>query len=484
MNGTDLIAILPFLVLAGAVVAVMLVAAFYRDHRVVAALSLLGVVLSFAALGPAAAVAPRQVTPLFVIDGYALFFVGLIFAATIGVLLLSHGYLDRRAGPQEEFYLLVLLATLGAIALVASSHFASFFVGLETLSIALLGLIAYPRDRAKPIEASIKYLILAGVSSAFLLFGMALIYARLGTMEFSRIAALLHVISETSPDIYWLTGLAMIVTGLGFKLSIVPFHMWAPDVYEGAPAPVTAFIAVVSKGAVFALLLRYFLTADAYRFGSVLIMISVIATASMIAGNLLALLQSNVKRILAYSSIAHLGYLLVAFLAGGALAVEAVSYYLVAYFVMTLGAFGIVTVLSVSGDGAEVDALDDYRGLLWRRPWLGGVFTAMLLSLAGIPLTVGFMAKFYALTAGIGAATWPAVFALVVGSVIGLFYYLRIIVVMAMPVAEDIVIGPDVVPWAGGATLAILTLLLIWLGVYPSPLISLIRLAALQVGNG
>ena len=192
MNGTDLIAILPFLVVGGTVTIVMLGIAFYRNHRLTAFLSLLGLTLSLLAIGPASYAAPRQVTPLFVIDGYALFYMGLIFAASIAVLLLSYGYLAARREPPEEFYLLVLVATLGAIALVASDHFASFFLGLETLSISLLGLIAYPRDHEKPIEAGIKYLILAGVSSALLLFGMALVYARLGTLEFARIAALLN----------------------------------------------------------------------------------------------------------------------------------------------------------------------------------------------------------------------------------------------------------------------------------------------------
>jgi NADH-quinone oxidoreductase subunit N len=481
MRGAEFTAILPFLVLAATIVAVMLAIAVRRRHALAFGLSLAGTVLSFAALLPAGNIAPRHVTPLFVIDGYALFYMGLILAATAAVLALSYGYLEKRRGPQEEYYLLILLATLGAMALVASDHFASFFVGLETLSISLLGLIAYPRDRERPVEAGIKYLILAGVSSAILLFGMALVYARLGTLSFGRIAVLLHRIAEAPPDIYWLTGLAMIVAGIGFKLSLVPFHMWAPDVYEGAPAPVTGFIAVVSKGAVFALLLRYYSEAGAYGFPSALVMINVLAIASILIGNLLALLQSNVKRILAYSSIAHLGYLLVAFLAGGALAVEAVTYYLVAYFVMTLGAFGIVTVLSEAGGEADLDDLEGYRALLWRRSWLGGAFTAMLLSLAGIPLTVGFMAKFYAVQAGIGAAMWPAVFALVVGSVIGLFYYLRIIVVMSSPVAEAAPPDRSVVPLAGGSALVALMLLLIWLGVYPSPIISLIRATALHV---
>lgn len=481
MDGVDFIAVLPFLVMACTVVAVMLVVAFRRKHALIAILSVLGLALSFAALGPAASVVPRQVTPLFVVDGYALFYMGLIFAAGIAVLLLSYGYLSGRSEPQEEYYLLTLLATLGAAAVVASNHFASFFLGLETLSISLLGLIAYPRSRAQPIEAGIKYLILAGASSAFLLFGMALVYARLGTLEFARIAALLSSISEMPPDIYWLTGLAFIVTGIGFKLSVVPFHMWAPDVYEGAPAPVTAFIAVVSKGAMFALLLRYFLATNAYRFDSALMMIEVIAIASMIVGNLLALLQNNVKRILAYSSIAHLGYLLVALLAGGSLAIEAVSYYLVAYFVMTLGAFGVITLLSASDEQNDFDSLDDYRALFWQRPWLAGSFTAMLLALAGIPLTVGFFAKFYSIAAGISAAMWPAVIALVVGSIIGLFYYLRIIVMLYAPVVEVAATRGRVAQQAGSATIAVLVLLLVWLGIYPTTIVHLIQITAAQV---
>jgi len=480
MNGSDLTAILPLIVLSGAIVTVMLAIASYRNHRITALLSVLGLILCLIAIWPASTVASRRVTPLLVIDRYALFYMGLIFAASIAVLLLSYGYLAARRERPEEFYLLVLVATLGAAALVASDHFASFFLGLETLSISLLGLIAYPRDHEKPIEAGVKYLILAGISSAFLLFGMALVYARLGSMEFTRIAALLAV-KDDPPDLYWLTGLALIFTGIGFKLSVVPFHMWAPDVYEGAPAPVAAFVAVVSKGAMFALLLRYFVTTNADVFGPVPMMVEIVAVASILVGNLLALLQNNIKRILAYSSIAHLGYLLVAFLAGGALRIEAVTYYLVAYTVMTVGAFGIITVLSTSSAVAEVEDLDAYRGLIWRRPWLGGSFAAMLLSLAGIPLTMGFIGKFYAIAGGVSASLWPAVIALIVGSVIGLFYYLRVIVAICTPACEGPAAYAGAVPMIGGATLAALTLMLIGLGVYPTPLVHLIQLTAAQM---
>lgn len=485
MTGSDLLAILPFLVLAAAAVAVMLLIAVRRDHRLIVLASAAAFVLPLAALAVSGAQAPRAVTPLFVIDGFALFYLGLVLAAGLAVVLLSYGYFDGHDDlPREEYYLLLLLATLGAAALVASSHFASFFLGLETLSISLLGLIAYPREHERSVEAGIKYLILSGASSAFLLFGIALVYDDLGTMSFPAIGAFLRE-QDGVRDIYWLTGLAMILTGIGFKLSLVPFHMWAPDVYEGAPAPVAGFVAVVSKSAVFALLLRYFMVAGGYSSGPVLLALMVVAILSMIVGNLLALLQANVKRILAYSSIAHLGYVLVAFLAGGAFAVEAVTYYLVAYAVTTLGAFGVVTLLSQPGAEHDSESLAEYRGLFWSRPWLAGVFTAMLLSLAGIPLTMGFIAKFYAMAAGIGADLLAPVIALILGSVIGLYYYLRIIIVMYMSApASAAARAPLILPWSGSGVLATLVALLIWLGVYPSPLIVVIRMTAERLAAG
>jgi len=286
-------------------------------------------------------------------------------------------------------------------------------------------MIAYLKERRQSIEAGIKYLVLAAASSAFLLFGMALVYAELGTMEFSRIFV---ASTATSDPVLLLPGIVLIVTGIGFKLAVVPFHLWTPDVYEGAPAPVTAFIATVSKVAIFGLLLRLFSHSDVHQSGAIFVVFVIIAVASMLAGNLLALWQTNVKRILAYSSIAHFGYMLVAFVAGGTMAVEAVTFYLVAYTVTTLGAFGVVTVLSESG--RDADTLDDYGGLFWRRPLMAGIFTVMLLSLAGIPATMGFLAKFYVLAAGASVMQWSLIIILVMTSTIGLFYYLRILVAL------------------------------------------------------
>ena len=474
MAPEDFIALLPLLVTALSSLGVLLLAAFHRDHRFVAVVTSLGLAVAFFTLPVAAGVAPRQVTPLLRIDAYALFYAGLILAASLAVTILSYGYLEKQEGQREEFYALLLFATLGAMTLAAASHFAAFFLGLELLSVSLYVLIAYVRTDGRPLEAGIKYLILSGTSSAFLLFGMALIYFQSGTMEFTRTAALAGTAAFPSTV---LVGLMLILTGVGFKLALVPFHMWAPDVYQGAPAPVTAFVATVSKGAMVALLLRYFVEIAAFRSEMLWWAMAGIAVLSMFAGNLLALLQDNIKRLLAYSSIAHLGYLLVAFLAAGPLAAEAVTFYLTAYFVTTLGAFGVVSVLSKPG--SEAEALDDYRSLFWNRPWLAGVFTIMLLSLAGIPLTAGFIGKFYVIAAGVESSLWVLIVLLVGNSVIGLFYYLRVIVIMAADGRRgvrpaDTTRAPQV-SYADGLVLAALSGFLLWLGLYPAPLIRLVQ---------
>jgi NADH-quinone oxidoreductase subunit N len=332
-------------------------------------------------------------------------------------------------------------------------------------------MISYIYVRRLSVEAGIKYLVLAAVSAAFLLFGMALVYMAAGTMEFGRLASLINA-GNLSRELM-LPGIALIITGFGFKLALVPFHFWTPDVYQGAPAPVAAYVATVSKGAMFALLLRFIGTSAANAYTAVPAIFTIIAISSMFAGNILALLQNNVKRILAYSSIAHLGYILVAFLAGGQLGALAVTFYLVAYFVTILGAFGVVTVLSSGNRDAE--NLEDYRGLFWRRPALATVFTVMLLSLAGIPITAGFIGKFYTLTAGASSSIWALLIIVVITSAIGLFYYLRLIVVLygdgsSTAPAANYSLAP-----LANIVLGLLTAVLLLFGVFPAPLLNLIR---------
>ncbi len=469
MDTADILALLPLLLIAGTSVVVMLSIAFRRSHPLAAGLTLAGLAAAFISISAATPLVPRQVTSLLIVDRYALFYMGLIIASAATVSLLSYRYFENRSGYREELYLLMLIATLGCAVLVASSHFVSFVLGLEILSVSLYAMIAYLKDGKLALEAGIKYLILASASAAFLLFGMALIYADAGTMEFSSISKL----SVSGPEVTMLlAGIVLTVIGIGFKLGVVPFHLWTPDVYQGAPAPVTAFVATTSKTAIVALLLRYFYLAGALHYRALFLVFSVIAIASMCVGNLLALQQTNVKRILAYSSIAHFGYILVAFLAGAMMAIEAVSFYLVAYAVTTLAAFGVVTVLS--GPERDADELEDYRGLFWRQPVLASVFTAALLSLAGIPATMGFLGKFYVLAAGAAAAAWSLIIILVVTSIGGLFYYLRIVVALYSTPAEPAA-SVQTVPRGGAFLLAVLAILLIWFGIYPTPLLNLIR---------
>ncbi|HPS03179.1 MAG TPA: NADH-quinone oxidoreductase subunit NuoN, partial [Candidatus Sumerlaeota bacterium] len=474
-----------FLVLAPSIlvsltaVLAMLWIAFRRQHTPVVLLTVAGLVLSLVVFSLTLGHYPVFISSLFLFDPFAAFYFALIGNAAIAVALFSYGYLDRASERPEEFYVLLLLATVGAALLTASCHFVSFFLSLEVLSVALYGMLAYTRQRERSIEAGLKYLILAATSTAFLLFGIALVYLRVGSLDFYAIAK--PLVENASRDLLLLAGLGLILVGFGFKLGMVPFHLWTADVYEGAPAPATAFIATVSKASVFALLLR-FSARFSGDFPDVLFQIlSVIAILSMFVGNLLALRQENLKRLLAYSSIAHLGYMMVAFLAGGKEGPVAVSFYLVVYTVTTLGAFGTVAYLS-SAD-RDADSLADYRGLVWRRPWLAVGLMGMLFSLAGIPLTGGFIGKLWVLSSAVESSLWPLLLILILNSAIGLYYYLRVVVAMLKsPEAEG---AEAVLPFptpagrekalAAAAVLLLLLATLVWLGVYPAPLIEFFR---------
>jgi len=497
VTAADLQALLPQIALGAAAVAVLTAIAIRRHHLTTLMLTVAGWGTAFGALFAAYGSGSSQVTELLVVNLHTLFYTGLLILAGLAVTLLSAPYIEGRALPVEEYYLLVLLATLGACVLVAADHFVSLFLGLETLSVSLYALIAYLRGGKPAIEAGIKYLILAAVSSAILLFGMALIYARLGIMSITALAAtpVAQAAGGTGADPAFLAGLGLLFVGVGFKLAVVPFHMWTPDVYEGAPAPIAAFVATVSKGAMLALIVRFAAAINLYEQGSLLWLISLSAVASMLVGNLVALRQENVKRMLAYSSIAHLGYLLVALLAGGERGAESVAFYLVAYFVTTLGAFGVIAVLSTTT--REFEMLEDFRGLGRRHPWMAGVLTVMLFSLGGIPLTAGFVGKYLVLATGVESALWWPVVILILGSVVGIVYYLRVIVAMWVWVIESGTKPPTSDPSAPVAPirpadserseptagvlgslarlmLAVLTLALLGLGIWPGALMRLI----------
>jgi NADH-quinone oxidoreductase subunit N len=424
MDLNDLVNLMPLLIIASAPVIIMLFVTIVRNFRLIYLFTML---MYMAAFGSLFFITPYQnFENLIVIDSYGILFLGIIYITAILITVLSYEYLRIQAGEREEYFIIMLVAVLGASVLVLSEHFISFFLGLETLSISLYILIAYLKWRDYCIEAGVKFLVIASLSTAFLLFGMGLIYAETGTMIFGDILKNAGEQGMDSPIL--LTGLILMLAGIGFKLALVPFHMWTPDIYQGAPAPVTTFIATISKGAVLALALRLFFAIRGYEYRSLIIVISVISIISMFTGNFLALRQKSVKRLLAYSSIAQLGYLVITLLTGTDDGIRAAVFYLAAYMITTTGAFGMISILSVCE--RDADNIEDMKGLFWNNPLISVALVLSMLSLAGLPLTAGFISKFYLVVAGVKSGLWLLAFSLIVNSAISLYYYLRVIMIM------------------------------------------------------
>ncbi|WP_433691178.1 NADH-quinone oxidoreductase subunit NuoN [Kosakonia cowanii] len=474
-----LIALLPLLIVGLTVVVVMLSIAWRRNHFFNATLSVVGLNVALLSLWLVGHAGAMDVTPLMRVDGYAMLYTGLVLLASLATCTFAYPWLEGYSDNKEEFYLLVLIAALGGILLANANHMASLFLGIELISLPLFGLVGYAFRQKRSLEASIKYTILSAAASSFLLFGIALVYAQSGDLSFVAIGKNLGEGVLHEPLL--LAGLGLMIVGLGFKLSLVPFHLWTPDVYQGAPAPVSTFLATASKIAIFGVLMRLFLYAPVGNSEAVRVVLGVIAFVSIIFGNLMALSQTNIKRLLGYSSIAHLGYLMVALIAlrGGQMSMESVGVYLAGYLFSSLGAFGVVSLMSSPYRGPDAESLYSYRGLFWHRPILSAVMTVMMLSLAGIPMTLGFIGKFYILAVGVQANLWWLTGAVVVGSAIGLYYYLRVAVSLYLNAPQQL--NRDAPSnWAysaGGIVVLISALLVLVLGIYPQPLISIVQLA-------
>jgi len=467
MSETDFLSLTPFLIIAMAPIIIMIVISIFRNYEVVYGFSVLTFIASIASIFYILPVIPHSIAPLFIIDNFSLFFLGIIFFSGLLVTFLSYDYIKHLQGIREEYYIILFTSTLGAALLAVANHFILFFLGIETLTLSLYILIAFEKSKDRSVEAGIKYLILASVSSAFLLFGMGLMYVTFGTMEFSAIvSAMSHLVKLPPLFIY---GFGMMLVGIGFKLALVPFHMWTPDVYQGAPAPVSSYIATVSKGAVMAVFIRFFFNIKGFDNPSIFIIISGIAILSMFVGNLLAIRQNNIKRLLAYSSIANMGYLIIILLTGSDKGIQSAIFYLITYFITTIGAFGVISLLSTKE--VEAEKIEDYKGLFWKRPWIAFVFTLCLLSLAGIPVTAGFIAKFYLIYEGMKAGLLILIFSMIINSVIGLYYYLRVITTMFSAAGTNTL--PSV-SFIGKLTLTIITIGILLFGLYPGWLIDFI----------
>lgn len=488
LNLENLHALLPLLITVFTTVFVMLAIAIRRNHWWNATVTVIGLNAALLSVGFVffaqylfpdtfpKGLLQQTFTPLFVVDGFSLFFTGLMLIAALGASTLSHAYIESSNRNREELYLLITIATAGGIVLTMANHMASLFIGLEMMSIALYGMVAYTYDRARSLEASIKYMILSATASAIMLFGIALLYAQFGSLSFAHIGANIG----HQPSLLVMVGGMLLMIGLFFKLSLAPFHLWTPDVYEGAPAPVGAFLATAAKVAVFAVLARFlvvesrdFLLSDTFRLS-----IITIACLSMLVGNLLALMQNNIKRMLGYSSIAHFGYLLAMLIFGGMeLGIPGFAIYLSVYVITALTAFGVVALMSTANSERDADTLMDYRGLFWRRPFLASIFTLSLFSLAGIPLTAGFIGKFYVILAlvGNGVEGWLSLIFVVLGSSIGIYFYLRTIISLFLAKKNMQKFDAEL-NWGertGGVMVLIAVLLVLFIGIYPTPLIEL-----------
>ncbi|HEX16145.1 MAG: NADH-quinone oxidoreductase subunit N [Deltaproteobacteria bacterium] len=362
------------------------------------------------------------------VDLFSLFFKVLFLVIGFLVVLLSLDYTAREGIAFGEYYALLLIASAGMMLMASSANLVALFLGLEIMSIAIYALAGIMRDDARSVEAAFKYFLLGAFASGFLLYGMALTYATTGTLHLRAIADKLASNAAFRSMPLMIVGLGLLVVGFGFKLALVPFHMWTPDVYEGAPTSITAFMATGVKAAAFAGMLRVFFTALPALEGHWRELLWVLAVATMTLGNLVALRQEDVKRMLAYSSIAHAGYMLVGFVAGGELGRAGILFYLFAYAFMNIGAFAVVALLGRKG--APNTLLDDYAGVGFKHPLLAVAMAVFLFSLAGVPPTAGFMAKFYVFSAAVKAGYyWLAVLG-VLNSAVAAYYYLRVMVYM------------------------------------------------------
>ena len=400
---------------------------------------------------------------LYTIDNFGTFFKGLALIVAVLVTLLSLRYVEREGIVKGEYYALLLFGVLGMMIMVSSTHFVTIFIGLELMSIAIYILCGLLSGNPRSAEASLKYFLLGAFATAFLLYGIALIYATTGLLDVRDIANYLASSNFRLTPLFMI-GLAMLVVGFGFKTAAVPFHMWTPDVYEGAPTSITAFMATGIKAAAFGAFLRVFYTAFIPLLGAWSGMLWLIAAATMTVGNITALVQDDVKRMLAYSSIAHAGYILIAFVVGDGFSAVGILFYILVYTFMNIGAFTVVILLGQKDQHRT--GIEHYAGLAARHPLIALAMTIFLLSLAGIPPLAGFMGKFYVLSAAIQAKYyWLAVIG-VLNSVVAVYYYLRVVMYMYFREPAGEMGRPDFSP-AYAVVIAISVWALFHMGIFP-----------------
>lgn len=406
---------------------------------------------------------------MYIIDDFSIFFKQLFLIAGILVSMAATLYVKKIGSNYGEFFVMMVFATLGMMVLASAGDFVTLYLGLELMTISFYILTGYKRDDAKSVEAGVKYLILGAMSSAILLYGMSLVYGITGTTVIAEVAQKLSG-GAMSPAL--ILGIVFLVAGFGFKISAVPFQMWSPDVYEGAPTPVTAYLAVGSKAAAFATLIRVFMIAFPGYAVQWKPLFAVLAAITIVIGNLVAIPQTNIKRMLAYSSIAQAGYIMTGVVAANELGVKGVAFYGMLYVFATIGAFTVVMNFSASTGSDEIR---DYGGLAQRSPLMAAVLTVCLLSMAGIPPLAGFAGKFYLFSAIVKDHLWLVILGLVM-SMASVYYYLSVVKAMYM---NDPVDNTPITVQAGARFTLLATMLItVYLGIYPEPLSQLANVAA------
>ena len=431
-------------------------------------ISLIGILIAFFYTLPLMSSVSSGFGGMFTSDGYALFFKITFMIIAFLTVLISMGYAHREEIDFGEYYALILFATLGMMLMAAGTHLIIIFLGLETMSISIYILAGMMREDRKSVESALKYFLLGAFATGFLLYGIALLYGATGSLYLKDIAA--YISSKNllrNPML--LMSLVFLTIGFGFKIASVPFHMWTPDVYEWAPTSITAFMATGVKAAGFSALVRVFFSAlPAFRPDWTSIM-WVIALATMTLGNIVAISQTNIKRMLAYSSIAHAGYILVAFVAGNDLGTSGILFYLMAYAFMNLGAFTVVILLGKKGE--ENTLINDYARIGFKHPLLAAAMTIFLLSMAGIPPLGGFMAKFYVFSAAVKEKFyWLAILG-VLNSAISVYYYLRVTVLMYFRESEREITGLQFSP-ASVLALILAVIGTLYMGIFPANVLS------------
>jgi NADH-quinone oxidoreductase subunit N len=433
---TDVLPLLPEIFLLAAVSLILLIDLFLSDEQrfityILTLIALLG--CGWLTLTTVTGIPTYAMHGMFIDDLLSDTLKLMLYFVVAVVLVYSRSYIHARGMFQGEFFVLVLFATLGMMVMISASSMLTLYMGLELMSLSLYALVALQRDSAVSSEAAMKYFVLGALASGMLLYGMSMIYGATGSLDITRIATVLQ--AGVANNTVLVFGLVFIVAGLAFKLGAAPFHMWLPDVYHGAPTAVTLFIATATKIAAFAFVLRILAQGLQSMSPDWQQMMIIMAVLSMAIGNITAIAQTNFKRMLAYSTISHMGFLLLGLLAGDINGYSAAMFYIVTYTITGLGAFGMIMLLSRKG--FEADNLEDLKGLNQRHPWYAFMMLIIMFSLAGVPPTVGFYAKLSVLQAVINAGyTWLAVIA-VIFSLIGAFYYLRVVRIMYFDKATD-----------------------------------------------